>query len=245
MNTPTSNPRREHLGRIVRDVWVTWAMEQPDPKLSWLAPWEQLDDRQREVDMRIGETIHALTGKELHELRELRLTVARVLGTTHRRDGLDHQLILEEMLAFRQARADAEFQHARLRFMYAALQATVDSLVGRAFIPAPDWESTITQLIEDPTGVDPHAVIDAIRGWCGDIDRFWADNATADDVDRLSKRLAERDHRIKAAATELLRSSQDPSDRCRAAYRVLTDGHHTDGRGELASPDGDGEDRDK
>jgi len=45
---------RELLGRLVRQVWVEWAAEQHDPKPSWLLPWEELDDGQKEVDMRIG-----------------------------------------------------------------------------------------------------------------------------------------------------------------------------------------------
>lgn len=45
---------RESLGRLVRETWVAWAREQPDPKPSWLLPWEELDQGQREVDMRIG-----------------------------------------------------------------------------------------------------------------------------------------------------------------------------------------------
>ena len=49
---------RESLGRMVRQVWVAWALEQPSPKPSWLLPWEALDEGQREVDMRIGETLH-------------------------------------------------------------------------------------------------------------------------------------------------------------------------------------------
>jgi len=48
---------REALGRVVRQVWVEWAREQPNPKPSWLTPWEDLDDGQREVDMRIGEAL--------------------------------------------------------------------------------------------------------------------------------------------------------------------------------------------
>lgn len=48
---------RELVGRMVRQVWVQWASEQPDPKPSWLLPWEALDDGQREVDMRIGEKL--------------------------------------------------------------------------------------------------------------------------------------------------------------------------------------------
>lgn len=45
---------RELAGRLVRQVWVEWARQQPDPKPSWLLPWEELDDAQQEVDMRIG-----------------------------------------------------------------------------------------------------------------------------------------------------------------------------------------------
>ena len=49
----------ETLGRLVRDAWVAWAREQPDPKPSWLVGWDDLDDGQREVDMRIGQAIAA------------------------------------------------------------------------------------------------------------------------------------------------------------------------------------------
>lgn len=48
---------RDHLGRVVRETWVAWAREQPDPKPSWLTGWDQLDAGQREVDKRIGEAI--------------------------------------------------------------------------------------------------------------------------------------------------------------------------------------------
>ena len=50
---------RETLGRIVRETWVAWAKEQPDPKGSWLTGWDELDGGQREVDMRIGEAVAA------------------------------------------------------------------------------------------------------------------------------------------------------------------------------------------
>jgi hypothetical protein len=51
--------RREILGRLVRKAWLTWARKQPDAKPSWLAPWEELGDGQREVDMIIGEAVAA------------------------------------------------------------------------------------------------------------------------------------------------------------------------------------------
>lgn len=50
---------REPLGRIVRETWVAWAREQYRPKPSWLLPWEELDNGQREVDMRIASAVAA------------------------------------------------------------------------------------------------------------------------------------------------------------------------------------------
>lgn len=49
---------REALGRLVREVWVTWAREQPDPKPSWLVGWDDLPEPDREVDRRIGEALY-------------------------------------------------------------------------------------------------------------------------------------------------------------------------------------------
>jgi intein/homing endonuclease len=51
-------PEREP-GEFLREVWVEWAGEQPDPKPSWLVPWKDLDPRQREVDARMETAIRA------------------------------------------------------------------------------------------------------------------------------------------------------------------------------------------
>lgn len=51
---------RESLGRVVREVWIEWAKEQPSPKDSWLVPWEGLSEPDREVDRRIGERLAAI-----------------------------------------------------------------------------------------------------------------------------------------------------------------------------------------
>lgn len=48
---------RETLGKLVREVWIAWAREQPSPKPSWLVPWDGLAEPDREVDRRIGETV--------------------------------------------------------------------------------------------------------------------------------------------------------------------------------------------
>lgn len=48
---------REHLGKRVREVWIAWAKTQPHPKQSWLVPWDELAEPDREVDRMIGETL--------------------------------------------------------------------------------------------------------------------------------------------------------------------------------------------
>lgn len=49
----------EHLGRVVREAWMVWAREQPDvvEHPSWLIPWDELAERDREVDRRIGAAV--------------------------------------------------------------------------------------------------------------------------------------------------------------------------------------------
>lgn len=60
IETPIYPPSREVLGRYVRNVWLAWALEQANPKPSWVASWEAISDREREVDMRIGEQLYDL-----------------------------------------------------------------------------------------------------------------------------------------------------------------------------------------
>lgn len=55
-----NDKKRELLGRLVREEWVAWAKSQPSPKPSWLLPWEDLSEADREVDRRIGERLFDL-----------------------------------------------------------------------------------------------------------------------------------------------------------------------------------------
>jgi hypothetical protein len=48
---------RDTLGRVVREAWVRWAHTQPDPKPTWLVPWEGLSEPDREADRQIGEAV--------------------------------------------------------------------------------------------------------------------------------------------------------------------------------------------
>jgi len=49
----------EDLGRLVRETWIKWAERQPDvdEHPNWLIPWEQLSERDREVDVLIGRAV--------------------------------------------------------------------------------------------------------------------------------------------------------------------------------------------
>jgi hypothetical protein len=102
---------REQLGRLVRQVRVRWASEQRRPKRSWLTGWEQLDSGQREVDMRIGDTIAAqVLAKVMGDLPALRAE----------RDQLERRI--EDLRDF-----EREY-HGRLRAYH---QERIDELDGR------------------------------------------------------------------------------------------------------------------
>jgi hypothetical protein len=69
---------REALGRLVREVWIEWAREQPNPKPSWLVPWDELSERDREVDRRIGERLAATTLDQEEMIASLRARLGRL-----------------------------------------------------------------------------------------------------------------------------------------------------------------------
>jgi hypothetical protein len=48
---------RERLGRRVREVWIAWAKRQPNPKPSWLVPYDELSEADKEADRCIGSAI--------------------------------------------------------------------------------------------------------------------------------------------------------------------------------------------
>lgn len=48
---------RDTLGRMVREAWVRWAETQAAPKPSWLLPYDDLAEADKEADRQIGETI--------------------------------------------------------------------------------------------------------------------------------------------------------------------------------------------
>jgi len=60
MSEEMSEVPRENLGKIVREVWIEWAEQQPRAKDSWFTPWDELDEPYKEVDRRIGERLWQL-----------------------------------------------------------------------------------------------------------------------------------------------------------------------------------------
>jgi hypothetical protein len=48
---------RDDLGRMVREAWVRWAETQPNPKASWLVPYHELSETDKEADRQIGEAV--------------------------------------------------------------------------------------------------------------------------------------------------------------------------------------------
>lgn len=48
---------RDTLGRFVREAWVRWAEMQPEPKASWLLPYDELSEADKEADRQIGEAV--------------------------------------------------------------------------------------------------------------------------------------------------------------------------------------------
>lgn len=51
---------RDYLGRVVRDAWIAWATRQPDPKPSWLVPYDDLSAADQEADRLIGDAVWAV-----------------------------------------------------------------------------------------------------------------------------------------------------------------------------------------
>ncbi len=52
-----SSDARDNLGRVVREAWVNWAKTQTYCKDSWLVPWNDLSENDREADRQIGEAV--------------------------------------------------------------------------------------------------------------------------------------------------------------------------------------------
>ena len=71
---------RDDLGRKVREAWIAWAQEQPNPKPSWLIPYDDLPELDKEADRRIGEAISKIYQDHIQSLEaELDLLIKGTL----------------------------------------------------------------------------------------------------------------------------------------------------------------------
>lgn len=48
---------RDYGGRLVREAWVRWALTQPNPKPTWLVPYDELSEPDKEADRQIAEAL--------------------------------------------------------------------------------------------------------------------------------------------------------------------------------------------
>lgn len=80
----------EEGGRAVRHAWVEWAKTQPNPKPSWLVPYDDLSEPDKEADRQIAQY---LAQTFLRDLREKLSAAEAELETLRSRNGM-----LEDML---------------------------------------------------------------------------------------------------------------------------------------------------
>lgn len=57
LHCPVPVVNRDALGRMVREAWLKWAGQQPNPKAHWLHPYDTLSEPDKEVDRQIGEEL--------------------------------------------------------------------------------------------------------------------------------------------------------------------------------------------
>lgn len=61
---------REAGGRLVREAWVYWAKKQQNPKSSWLTPWQELSESDKEADRVIWDEVVAPYTTMINQLVE-------------------------------------------------------------------------------------------------------------------------------------------------------------------------------
>lgn len=82
MNLTTE--QRDAIGRLVREAWCLWAMQQPISKPSWLVPWDGLNESDREADRIIGEAVWDAAYSEFEQ--QLAAATARAEQAERERD---------------------------------------------------------------------------------------------------------------------------------------------------------------
>lgn len=70
---------RDFLGQIVREAWVKWAKQQPSPKPSWLAPYVELSETDRNM---LRPAFAALHGSQAIRIPDTVVALIRRLDAT-------------------------------------------------------------------------------------------------------------------------------------------------------------------
>ena len=92
---------REKLGRRVREVWIAWAGRQPSPKPSWLVPYDDLPEADKEADRCIGAALWAdFVAENIEEKAE----VVRLRSI----EKSQHESIVEKDIAIRQQQVEID-----------------------------------------------------------------------------------------------------------------------------------------
>ena len=154
---------REQLGRRVREVWIEWAKRQPDPKPSWLAPYDELSEPDKEADRCIGA---ALWGDFIAKFQEP--LAAAALEVAQLAD-LQSKLLAAEQLAREQAERIASLE-AALAEERGRLDFLIRALVGRLTydLPKPPMsEAEFQKLPVDEQRNVFRQLIDEARGGAG------------------------------------------------------------------------------
>lgn len=114
--------RPREVGELVREVWVAWSREQADvaEHPSWTVPWNQLSDRDREVDRRIEAAIRAESADALREVTEERDKLRTALGVV----ALVKTVATARLVA-RDALSSDPYRHAASRPVPAARSCSV------------------------------------------------------------------------------------------------------------------------
>src|SRR5215469_2088071 len=106
---PLPTQLREIGGKLVRDTWIAWAKEQPNVKPSWLVPWEELSEPDKEVDRRIWEACQPKVTTETREIAEKCVSKLRLFRTV---DGSEHSDAIKEVTrALQEATEQAWKEH--------------------------------------------------------------------------------------------------------------------------------------
>lgn len=162
---------RDALGCLVRVAWIEWALEQPNPKPSWLVPWAELAEEHREADRRIGETVAGdlmgIIRRQRAELEQASRDQAEVLellesGVAHREKYASCCFCGEEKLKTEsQAHMLACAQHPMRRLRELAEQ--IAKLEPEQFTPALGEELLVAARVALNPPPAPATIAEAVR----------------------------------------------------------------------------------